>query len=135
MILHGRAHHLAITPDGPRGPRRRIQDGAIYLASRSSMSLVPTGFAFENPWRAGSWDRTALPRPFTRARCIVGPPIDVPEDLDRRQMAEYRGRVQSAMDQVQEQAEVLAETGRTPDLPIARGMPESSGRPSALAPP
>jgi lysophospholipid acyltransferase (LPLAT)-like uncharacterized protein len=35
------------------------------------MPLVAVGFAFDNPWRAGSWDRMALPRPFTRARCVT----------------------------------------------------------------
>lgn len=132
MMRHGRANHLAITPDGPRGPRRKVQDGPIYLASRSSMPLVPTGFAFENPWRMGSWDRMALPRPFTRARCVIAPPIDVPKNLDRRRLAEYRERVQSVIDRVQEQAEHLADTGRTPELSIARGTPGSSGRRSAL---
>jgi len=132
MMRHGRAHHLAITPDGPRGPRRRVQDGPIYLASRSSMPLVPTGFAFEHPWRAGSWDHMALPRPFTRARCVIGPPVDVPEDLDRRRLAEYRARVQSVLDRVQAQAEHLADTGEALDLPNARGMPGSSDRRSAL---
>jgi len=132
MMRHGQANHLAITPDGPRGPRRQIQDGPIYLASRSSMPLVPTGFAFENPWRAGSWDRMALPRPFTRARCVIGPPIDVPKGLERQHLAEYRGRVQSVIDRVQAQAEHLADTGQTPNLPIARRRLESSDRRSAL---
>lgn len=132
MMRHGRAHHLAITPDGPRGPRRKVQDGPIYLASRSSMPLIPTGFAFANPWRLGSWDRMALPRPFTRARAVIGPPIDVPKDLNRQRLAEYRIRVQSVLDRVQAHAQHLADTGRTPELPIALERPELSGRQSSL---
>ncbi len=74
--------NLAITPDGPRGPRQTLQDGAVYLASRAGLSIVPMGFAFERPWRASSWDRFILPRPFSRAACFFGEPIPVPRDAD-----------------------------------------------------
>ncbi|MDP7162030.1 MAG: lysophospholipid acyltransferase family protein [Phycisphaerae bacterium] len=113
MIRHQRSRHLGITPDGPRGPRRVVQEGAVYLASRSGMPLVPTGYAFADCWRAGSWDRMALPRPFRRARAVAGRPIRVPADLDRRQIEQYRLRVQTAMEEVQARAESLAASGRT----------------------
>ena len=53
----------AITPDGPRGPRREFQLGAVFLSSRTSMPLVPIGLAYERPWRLGSWDKLAIPPP------------------------------------------------------------------------
>src|SRR5262249_20494883 len=43
--------HFAVTPDGPRGPRRRVQLGLVYLSSRLGMPIVPAGFASERPWR------------------------------------------------------------------------------------
>src|SRR5258706_2430900 len=55
---------VAITPDGPRGPRREFQAGAAYLASRAGMPLSLFGIAYERPWRLPSWDRLVLPRPF-----------------------------------------------------------------------
>ena len=109
MLRHGRANHLALTPDGPRGPRRVVQAGAIYLASRSAMPLVPIGFAFDNPWRAGSWDRCALPRPFHRAVCLFGRPIEVPDGLERDGMERHRAGVQEAMDQIQARAQRAAD--------------------------
>src|SRR5262249_14381439 len=55
QILHtGPATHLGITPDGPRGPRRVVQMGVVYLASRLGLPLAPAGFGFERPWRAKS---------------------------------------------------------------------------------
>ena len=75
--------HLTITPDGPRGPRRQLAQGPVYLASRLQMPLVVMGFGYDRPWRINSWDRFAVPRPFSRARAVVGPPIHVPADLDR----------------------------------------------------
>jgi len=113
MMGHGRANHLAITPDGPRGPRRVVQIGAIYLASRSGMPLVPAGFAFEDCWRVGSWDRMALPRPWRRARCVIAGPIEVPPGIDRGRLEEYRQRVQSALEAAQARAERLADGEKT----------------------
>jgi lysophospholipid acyltransferase (LPLAT)-like uncharacterized protein len=115
MIRRAGAQHLAITPDGPRGPRRQVQGGAVYLASRTGMPLVPSGFAFEDPWRAGSWDRMALPRPFRRARGIVGKALEVPPDLDREGLEAYRVLAQKAMDEIQDRAERAARGEPTQD--------------------
>jgi len=112
MIGNARGLHIAITPDGPRGPRHVVQVGAIYLASRTGMPLVPVGFAFQDPWRARSWDRTALPRPWRPARGIFGKPIEVPGDLDRGGLEACRRRVQAAVEDVQTRAERLARQAR-----------------------
>jgi len=41
------------------------------------MKIVPAGVGYRRPWRAGSWDRFAVPRPFTRARCLTAEPVAV----------------------------------------------------------
>ena len=46
----GELTHLAITPDGPRGPRRTLAQGAVYLASKLQMPLVALGIGFDRPW-------------------------------------------------------------------------------------
>jgi len=108
MMRPGKHAHLCITPDGPRGPRRVISIGAIYLASRSGLPLVPSGMAFDQPWRIGSWDRMALPKPYSRARVVTGAPIQIPSDLDMAALEPWRQQVQDAMDHVQARAEALA---------------------------
>src|SRR5262249_26410096 len=57
--------HILVTPDGPRGPRRQFQAGAIYLASRTGLPLVLIGVGFSHAWRARSWDRFAVPLPWS----------------------------------------------------------------------
>lgn len=74
MIRRGGIGHLAIAPDGPLGPRRVFQAGAIFLASRAQIPIVPVGFAVDKYWCANSWDRMVLPRPFARAFCIFKDP-------------------------------------------------------------
>jgi len=108
LMQAGRRMHLAITPDGPRGPRRIVQAGAVFLAAKTGMPIFPVGFAFDHPWRARSWDRTALPRPFSRGRGVLGEAIRVPGELDRDGVEAWRLRVQAALESVQARAEELA---------------------------
>jgi lysophospholipid acyltransferase (LPLAT)-like uncharacterized protein len=104
--------HLAITPDGPRGPRRVVQPGLVYVASRTGMRIIPVGVGYRRPWRAGSWDRFALPKPFTRARCLTAEPIAVPGSLRSAELEPHRLRVQAEMDRLNALADSWAETGR-----------------------
>ena len=105
MMRQAKSRHLAITPDGPRGPRRTVQAGAIYLASRTGMPIIPAGFAYRRCHRNRSWDKMAIPYPGGLAQEIVGLPIDIPAELDRAGIEHYRAVVQSALDDVQGRAE------------------------------
>jgi len=107
------ALHLAIVPDGPRGPRRVVKTGPLYIASRTGMPVIPIGFAFDGCYRTGNWDRMALPRLGRAARCVGGVPMHVPGKLDRAELEPYRVRAQAAMDDVQARAEKLAAGGQT----------------------
>jgi hypothetical protein len=106
--------HLAVTPDGPRGPRRHVQMGTVYLASRTGLPVVPTGFGVRRAWRAGSWDRFCVPKPFTRARCVLGEPITVPADLTSTDLERYRLRLENAISHATSLAERWAETDQRP---------------------
>ncbi len=103
--------HVGITPDGPRGPRRVVQKGAIFVASRTGLPILPAGFAFRRCWRAGSWDRMAVPRPGTMGFCVAGKAIHIPPDIVDGQIESHRLLVQQAMDQVQARAEAHAASG------------------------
>jgi lysophospholipid acyltransferase (LPLAT)-like uncharacterized protein len=104
--------NLAITPDGPRGPRREVQAGIVFVASRTGMKIVPVGVGYYRPWRLKSWDRFAIPRPTSRARMVFGVPIPVPAKLRSDGMEPYRRIVQAEMDRLDAMAEDWAHTGR-----------------------
>lgn len=89
--------HLVMTPDGPRGPRQRVHLGMIYVAARTGLPIIPVGFGYAKAWRAGSWDRMALPKPFSRVLGITLPPICVPDVDDRQVLELYRQQVEEAM--------------------------------------
>ena len=67
--------HLCVTPDGPRGPGDRSTRGSPISASRTGLPIVGAGMAFKRPWRAKSWDRFCVPRPFSPAACVVPPAV------------------------------------------------------------
>lgn len=100
--------HLLVIPDGPRGPRRRVAPGVVYLASRTGLPIVPAGVGYHRPWRFRSWDRFAVPRPYSRVVTVSDKPIFVPPDIDRATLEEYRRRVEQELLAVTERAEGLA---------------------------
>ena len=111
LMRKSRSKHLTITPDGPRGPRRELAAGCIYLASKLQMPIIAMGLGYDRPWRLGTWDRFAIPRPFSRARIVASPRIWVPEDLDRDGMERYRQQVESLLERMTCEAEAWAEAG------------------------
>lgn len=95
--------HVAITPDGPRGPRRQMKSGIVFLASRSGRVIIPTAYACRRPWRIrGSWTDMQLPKPFTRVHARGGPAFVVPPDLERDELEVYAQRLQAEMERQEE---------------------------------
>ncbi len=58
-------YSVMITPDGPRGPRHSMSDGAVALAKRANLPLMVVNFQAESYWQLNSWDRFVIPKPFT----------------------------------------------------------------------
>lgn len=77
-----RERHLAITPDGPRGPRYVVQAGIVGVAQLSGAPVVPIAWTASRYWEFGTWDRIKLPKPFATVYVFVGDPIRVARDAD-----------------------------------------------------
>jgi lysophospholipid acyltransferase (LPLAT)-like uncharacterized protein len=112
LLRKSRQKHLTITPDGPRGPRRQLAPGSIFLASKLGLPLVAMGYGYDRPWRVRSaWDHFAIPRPMSRARAVIGPPLHIPADLDRNGLEHFRLRVEQLMNRLCDEAERWAASG------------------------
>lgn len=111
LARRSRRMNLTITPDGPRGPRRVLAPGPIYLAMKLGLPLVAMGFGYDRPWRLSSWDRFAVPRPFSRARAVVSPEIHLPARLDREGLERQRQRVERLLNWLTDEAEAWATSG------------------------
>ena len=75
-----RGYDLAITPDGPRGPRYEVQEGTMSLAQVTGLPIIP--FSFNLGWKikANSWDKFQIPLPFGPCEIIAGEALRVPRE-------------------------------------------------------
>lgn len=85
---------ICLTPDGPRGPRYKVQAGAVKLAESTGALIVPIHVRFGSAWRLKSWDRLVIPRPFSRAWITFGAPISVGRGLDDEAFEAARQKVE-----------------------------------------
>ena len=73
-------HPAGFTLDGPRGPARVAQPGAVWLAMATRNPLLPFHLEASSAWTARSWDRTQIPKPFSTVGLAVGEPLYVEPD-------------------------------------------------------
>ena len=85
------------TVDGPRGPARLAQPGAVWLAGTTGCPLLPFHIEAARHWTAKSWDRTQIPKPFSVVALAIGAPIEVPGDPDGATIEHKRIELQAAL--------------------------------------
>lgn len=73
---------VCLTPDGPRGPRYKIQPGVIKLAEATGAAIIPVHVTFTSALRLKTWDRFVIPRPFSRVEVTFAEPIYLPRAMD-----------------------------------------------------
>jgi lysophospholipid acyltransferase (LPLAT)-like uncharacterized protein len=78
LVRGGRS--VAITSDGPRGPREELKHGVLQIAQLTGAPLIPVGSAASRSWRLNSWDRFQIPQPFSRIRIVYGAGVHIPRD-------------------------------------------------------
>lgn len=135
--------HICITPDGPRGPRRKVQQGLVYLASATGLPILANSSAMSRAWDfQGSWTNLLVPKPFSRVVCVVSRPLFVPPRLKADQLLAYQELVEAELNRVEGLAQRLVsrEIDRLPEIAphAALGAPaspftDSSGPSSAAA--
>jgi hypothetical protein len=85
------------TVDGPRGPARKAQAGAVWLAGATGNPLLPFHAEAARHWTARSWDRTQVPKPFSPVALAIGAPIEVPRDPDAAMIEKKRVELEHAL--------------------------------------
>lgn len=90
-------YDVAVVPDGPRGPRYRLNPGVVKLAQITDAKILPIRVEYGSFWQMRSWDRFRIPKPFTTVTIHFEPLIDVPTELDEEAFEEQRVRIESAM--------------------------------------
>jgi len=92
------------TLDGPRGPARVAQPGAIWLAKATGNPVLPFHAEASRHWTMRSWDQTQIPKPFSTVALAIGQPIDVPRDATGVQEEEKRLELESRLRSLESRA-------------------------------
>ncbi len=101
-VAAGRA--AGFTVDGPRGPARVAQPGAVWLARATGNPVLPFHVEAARHWTLGSWDRTQIPRPFTTMALVVGEPFEVPADAGDEAIEAGRRELESRLHALERRA-------------------------------
>lgn len=96
---------VCITPDGPRGPAEIVSPGAIMIAQRASVPILPYALSVKPATRLSTWDRLIIPWPFTRGAIVFGPPLETRRDLDP---VNLQAELQKRLDAATARADMLA---------------------------
>ncbi|MDF1793823.1 MAG: lysophospholipid acyltransferase family protein [Thalassobaculaceae bacterium] len=110
---------VALTPDGPRGPRMRCQMGVVEAARRSGVAIIPVACSSRPRIQAGSWDRFLIPLPFTRGVVVIGTPIAVTGEVEDREP--FRQQIEAALNAVTDAADSALGLPPIPPAPPRAG--------------
>lgn len=108
--------HLALTPDGPRGPRQRVQPGLAQLARLTGLTVLPMTWAVSPARTLSTWDRFVVPLPFGRGLIAFGEPLTI-EGESGGGFGAFGARVEDELNRVTARADAWA--GRPASLPEA----------------
>ena len=97
--------YVGLTPDGPRGPRMRAQEGIVTIARLANIPVIPVGYASTNSKALGSWDRFITTFPFGRGVFVWGEPIEVPQTTDKFVLEKTRQKIENATNAVTNEAD------------------------------
>ena len=92
-----RGYDVAITPDGPRGPKYEVKEGIMMLAQLTGLPVVPISAQIHSKKVFGSWDAFQLPLPFARCDIRVGQPVRVPRESGPEEREMFRRTIQERM--------------------------------------
>src|SRR5690348_12638060 len=101
-------HPAGFTLDGPRGPARVAQPGAVWLASETGNPLLPFHLEASSYWSLRSWDATQIPKPFSTVALVVGEPIDVPKGASNGALEHTRVDLERRLASLEARARDLA---------------------------
>jgi lysophospholipid acyltransferase (LPLAT)-like uncharacterized protein len=96
---------LAITPDGPRGPRQQLQPGVITAAQLTGLPIIPLACGASRAWWPGGWDRFCVPKPFARVRVMYGTPRRVARDASESELLRHARELEQEMNEMIREAD------------------------------
>src|SRR2546427_12924375 len=101
---------VAFTVDGPRGPARVAQPGAVWLAKATGNPVVPFHIEGARHWMAKSWDRTQIPKPFSTGAIAIGEPLTVASDAHEAEIERARQTLEQRLHELETRTRSMIES-------------------------
>jgi hypothetical protein len=111
---------VAFTIDGPRGPRFVAKPGPVLLARATGVPMAVFHIALEKAWILNTWDRSMIPKPFSRALMRVSRKMPVPADSDDSAKERFQAELQASLERVREFAEANVGNVGTTEFPVIK---------------
>jgi lysophospholipid acyltransferase (LPLAT)-like uncharacterized protein len=92
-----RGYDLALTPDGPRGPRYVVQEGVMSLAQLTGLPVVPVSCQLSSKIQVKSWDGFQIPLPFARCEVVFAKPLRVPREASDSEREALRKQLEDTL--------------------------------------
>ena len=92
------------TLDGPRGPAKVAQPGAVWLARKTGNPVLPFHLEASSYWTVNSWDRTQIPKPFSMIALVVGEPMSVSPTASDGQLESARAELERRLTSLERRA-------------------------------
>ena len=100
-------YSIAITPDGPRGPRYKFKAGAVITAKKANIPIILSGVGYKKRKVLKNWDKFEVPFFFSNAKIIYSDPIYVSEKLDYDETSDVIIKCESKLNLLQQEAQVF----------------------------
>jgi lysophospholipid acyltransferase (LPLAT)-like uncharacterized protein len=97
LIRDVRERPVAFTLDGPRGPARVAQPGAVWLAKATGNPIIPFHLEADRHWTLNSWDRTQIPKPFAKIALVFAPPLTIIRSASDEMLDDANRRLEAAL--------------------------------------
>lgn len=91
---------MGFSIDGPKGPKYVAKSGANLLAKKTGNPVMPFIFESAKFWQVGSWDKLQIPKPFSKVKLIINPPIYVAKDANDEELENSRMELQKSLDEL-----------------------------------
>ena len=100
----------AFTVDGPRGPAKVAQPGAIWLAQATGNPIIPFHIESDRHWTANSWDRTQIPKPWSTVAVAIGEPLEIARSGEEQAIEAGRLELEARLRVLEARAHALLDT-------------------------
>ena len=88
------SNYIGITPDGPRGPNKKVSDGIIKISKTTQVPIIPVGYASSKFKQLKSWDSFLITKPFSKCAFVWGESISIPKNCTENEIEELKNKLE-----------------------------------------